>query len=253
MGLETSQAILLDVMPLHEQDRIAVFLTPERGKVRGVARGARRKYSRFAGQLAPLAKVNLTWFEKPGAELVRISSVDLVRTADRLQQDLEGILLGAYLADHLLEFAQENEDCVLLYRLLDSTIEALLEGVDRPLAARYFESWVLRLSGIFPSPWECPDCGREMERGVLSQGGDGLMCSDCGAGAPGGLSVSAAAIGFLREISGTKLRAMGESPPPESVLEEVEEVCGRVRRAFLQRELKSLRVMRETLAGLPNG
>lgn len=249
MGLQTSQAILLDVVALGEHDRIVVLLTPERGKLRGVARGARRKYSRFAGQLAPLAKVSVTWFERSGADLVRISSVDLVRAADRLQQDLEGILLGAYLADHLLEFAQENEESELLYRLLDSTVEALLKGVDRQLAARYFESWVLRLSGIFPPPWECPACGREVERAVLPRESDGLLCHRCGSGG-GALSVSAAAVDFLRRIGGEKLTAMATAPPPASVLEEVEEVCGRVRRSFLQRELKSFKVMRETLAGL---
>ena len=205
MGLQTCQAILLDVVPLAEHDRIVVLLTAERGKVRGVARGARRKYSRFAGQLAPLAKVNVTWFERPGADLVRISSVDLVRTADRLQQDLEGILLGAYLADHLLEFAQENEESELFYRLLDSTVEALLEGVDRQLAARYFESWVLRLSGVFPAPWECPGCGRELERAVLPRAADGLLCNDC-SDSGGSLRVSEAAIDFFRRIDETTCR-----------------------------------------------
>ena len=51
MSLTSAEAILLDVVDLHDRDRIVTFLTRERGKLRGVARGARRKYSRFAGQL----------------------------------------------------------------------------------------------------------------------------------------------------------------------------------------------------------
>ena len=137
---------------LHDRDRIVVFLTREHGKKSGVARGSRTRHSRFAGQLQPLGKVQVTWFAKEGSDLVRISSVELVRPVHRLQEDLEGILLCTYLADHMLEFAQEDEGSDLLYRLLDSTLEALLEGVDRDLAARYFESWVLRLGGIFPAP-----------------------------------------------------------------------------------------------------
>ena len=46
---------------LQDRDRIVTFLTPEYGLKRGVARGARRKYSRYAGQLQLLAKVELTW------------------------------------------------------------------------------------------------------------------------------------------------------------------------------------------------
>src|SRR3990172_2840396 len=93
-----SEAILLDVVDLHDRDRIVTFLTREWGKKRGVARGARRRYSRFAGQLQPLAKVQVTWFEKEGRELGRITAADLKRPAHRLQGDLEGVLLGAYLA-----------------------------------------------------------------------------------------------------------------------------------------------------------
>ncbi|HEX5760224.1 MAG TPA: DNA repair protein RecO, partial [Thermoanaerobaculia bacterium] len=156
MRILSAEVLVLDVFDLHDDDRIVTFLTREQGKKRGVAKGARRKHSRFAGQLQPLAKARVTWFEREGRDLARVSSVELVRPAHRLQEDLEGILLGSYLVDHLLEFAQEDEASDAFFRLLDTTLEALLAGVDRDLAARYFEAWVLRLAGIFPPPRECP-------------------------------------------------------------------------------------------------
>jgi len=188
MQTHSAEALLLAVTDLQEKDRIVTFLTREHGKVRGVARGARRKYSRFSGQLQPLAKVKVTWFEKEGRELVRISGVELVRLPGPLQADLEGILLGSYLAEHLLEFAQENEPAELYFRLLDSTLAALASGVDRDLAARYFEAWVLRLAGIFPAPRECPSCGRAFgpAGAVLPAAGEGLICAGCAAGRRGG-------------------------------------------------------------------
>ena len=64
--LHSAEALLLDAFDLQDGDRIVTFLTRDRGKVRGVAKGAKRKYSRFAGQLQPLAKVKVTWFEKEG-------------------------------------------------------------------------------------------------------------------------------------------------------------------------------------------
>ena len=91
------EAILLEVADLQEADRVVVFLTREHGKRRGAARGAKRKFSRYAGQLQPLAKVRIGWFEKEGRELVRISALELIRAPKRLGGDLEGILLGAYL------------------------------------------------------------------------------------------------------------------------------------------------------------
>ena len=250
MPLRSSEALLLDVYDLHEYDQIVTMLTREFGKRRGVARGARRRFSRFSGLLRPLDKVRATWFEKEGRDLDRISSLETLRSADGLTRELEGILLSAYLAEHMAEFAQESEDNDHLYRLLDATVEALLEGVDPSLAARYFEAWVLRLAGLFPEPTVCPDCGRELaETGaVLASSSEAIMCRDCGGA---GFPVSAESLAFLRRLGRTALREMSSAPPSTELLAECEEICGRVRRAFLQHELKSHRVMRETLAGLP--
>ena len=249
MSLQSSDALLLDVFDLQEQDRIVTFLTPERGKKRGVARGARRKHSRFAGQLQPLARARVTWFERPASELVSIRSLELERPATFLQNDLEGLLLGAYLADHMLEFAQENEASHELFRLLDSTLEALAAGSDRDLAGRYYEIWVLRLAGVFPDAGGCASCGRDLAPGaVLPSTAEGLLCRGCGSR---GLELDADAVDFVRRSARENLESLGRRPPSRPALEAVAELAARVRRVFLQHELKSFRVIRETLDGLP--
>jgi len=249
MHLFTAEALILDVFDIHDRDRIVTFLTREQGKKRGVARGARTKHSRFAGQLQLLARVSVTWFEKEVRDLARISSVELVRPAHRLHADLDGILTGCYLADHGLEFAQENEASELLFRLLDSTTEALLEGVDRDLAARYFEAWVLRLAGIFPPPQTCTACGAPLGGGaVLPAGGDALVCADCGGHREraGGFRVGPETVAFLRRIGREPLPAVAAEPPAPAVLRQVEALAARVRRQFLQRELRSYDVIQKT-------
>ena len=253
MELRSAEALLLDVVDLHDYDRIVTFLTREWGKKRGVAKGARRKHSRFGGQLQPLGRARVDWLEKDNRDLVRISSVELQRSARRLQEDLEGLLLSAYLADHIQEFVQENEPSDLFFRLLDSTVQALVEGVDRGLATRYFEAWVLRLAGIFPAPVNCPQCGRDLEPSgvVLLVSGESLVCRSC-AGA-GARSISSQAVEFLRRIDGTKLVNLDRDRPTSSTLEEVEQICTSVRRSFLQHELRSYQVIRETISGLPAG
>src|SRR4029079_3991446 len=200
MGLQTAEALILDVRDLHDRDRIVTFLTREHGKKSGVAKGARVKHSRFGGQLQPLAKVQVTWFEREGRDLVRVSSVELIRAAQSLQSDLEGLLLGSYLADHLLEFAQEGQASDHLFRLLDSTLQALAAGVDRDLATRYFEAWVLRIAGVFPAPHVCPSCGRSFppEGAMLPRSGETLLCLDCGG--LSGFSVAPETLEFLCRI-----------------------------------------------------
>jgi len=249
MSLQSSDALLLDVFDLQEQDRIVTFLTAEQGKKRGVARGARRKHSRFAGQLQPLARARVTWFERSSSELVGVRSLELSRPATFLQGDLEGLLLGAYLADHMLEFAQENEASHGLFRLLDTTLEALAVGTDRDLAGRYYELWVLRLAGVFPSAEECLGCGLDLALGaVLPLAAEGLVCRRCGGG---GLELGPEILEFVRRSARENLESLGRRPPTRPTLEIAAELSARVRRAFLQHELKSFRVIRETLAGLP--
>ncbi|MFP3940476.1 MAG: DNA repair protein RecO, partial [Thermoanaerobaculia bacterium] len=166
-----------------------------------------------------------------------------------------GILLGGYLAEHLVEFVQEDEPAELPFRLLDSTVEALLAGVDRDLAARYFETWVLRLSGIFPPPRECPACERPFPaRGaVLPPGDEALVCPDC-AGDPshvesgGGLVVGPEVVDLLLRVGREPLVEMaGRAPRPEA-LRRTEELTREVRRRFLGRELRSYGVMQRSLA-----
>ena len=267
------EAQLLEAFDLQDGDRIVTFLTRDRGQVRGVAKGARRKYSRFAGQLQPLAKVKVTWFEKEGRDLVRVSGVESVRPSTRLLDELEDILLTSYLAEHVQTFVQENESAELVYRLLDSTVEALIAGsgskpaareLRRQIATRRFEVWMLRLAEVFPELGECPGCGRDLVLGdgaVLPASADGFYCVECAGGAgalgggagdddrvaPGALAVPPGVMALLHRFGHARLEELIEQPPPPEHLALIEKIASRIRRTFLQHELKSYGVMRRTL------
>lgn len=264
MILRHEEAILLDVFDLHERDRIVTFLTSGHGKKRGVARGSRTKFSRFAGQLQPLAKVRIRWAEKDGRDLVRISEVETLRPAAPLQQGLEGILVCAYLAEHMTEFAQEEEPSDHLFRLLDSTVQALLDGLpetpgdpDEPwgvsldLAARYVEIWTLRLAGVLPVPRLCPLCGGALgPRSALLEEESAITCLECSEGHRRRILESEELIFLARTGHESLLQiARGENAPPPSprTLRDVESLTAAIRRNFLQAELKSYRVLRDTL------
>jgi hypothetical protein len=84
---------------------------------------------------------------------------------------------------------------------------------------------------------------------VLPRSGESLACADC-SGADG-LRVAPATLAFLQRIGRQSLPAVAAdlaAATPAVVLRRVEELCGRVRRAFLQRELRSYEVIQQTLA-----
>src|SRR5215510_5739891 len=80
MPLHTTDALILRTYKLNDADRIVVFLTRDRGKKRGVAKGARRPRSRFAGALEPLTEVRMAYFEKERRELVGLNYAETVRS-----------------------------------------------------------------------------------------------------------------------------------------------------------------------------
>ena len=81
MPLYTADALVLRTYKLGEADRIVVFLTRDRGKKRGVAKGARRQRSRFSGALEPLTEVKVAYFESERRELVGLNYAETQRSA----------------------------------------------------------------------------------------------------------------------------------------------------------------------------
>ena len=100
-----------------------------------------------------------------------------------------------------------------------------------------------RLSNVPPAAagWRKREVG-------LAERGEGLVCRDCGSGSWRPLARET--VEFLLRIGDENLMMLQQRSPTNATLDEVEAVCAEVRRSFLQRELKSYRVIRETLAGI---
>ena len=77
---------------------------------------------------------------------------------------------------------------------------------------------------------------RGEEGAVLPPNGETLLCFDCGGRS--GYIARPQTLDLLRRTSQESLPAMAAEPPDQRTLREVEEICARVRRHFLQRELR---------------
>ena len=242
MPVLTTDALILRTYHLGEADRIVVFLTPERGKKRGVANGARSPRSRrFAGGLEPLTAVRLAYYEREQRDLVRLRYVEPVRSP-MLARDGERLGYVEYFAEILDECAQEAEPNAALFRL-GSAVGALLAG-EIPIArlARYFEYWVLRLQGVYPSLTACARCGRRPEGGGRIDGADGgFRCGDCGGDR--GLPLSAEAVGFLRNAAATPPDALSQVGLSERADRELERAHRRLLAMHLEKELRAGKVL----------
>ena len=242
MKIERTEAIVLHTFAARERDKMVIFLTPDHGKRKGWAYGARAIRSRFGAALEPLAKVRIGYLEKENDEVVRIESVDLIRSLFPAQQNLVSSVAATYIAELVDTFAQANDPAELIYRLLDRSCEALLEGAPPLAVVTYAEIWMLRLAGIFPSTRDCIQCGEPLGRPLrFDDKLEGFVCSHC-AGRDAYL-LSNDIADTLSQLQ----RPVREFDAPTNVLLEIRSLAGTVRRNFLGHELKSFEVLASVL------
>ncbi len=245
MPLYRAQALVLRTYPLGETDRIVVFLTRDRGKKRGVAKGARRSRRRFGGALEPLTRVRVEYVERESRELVSVHYADPLASPLRAANP-EALWYVGYFAELLDAWSPDNDVNDALFRLGCATLDALEAGVPGTALARCFEYWVLRLQGVYPSIEACAACGTRLAGAgaVLDADQQRLRCRGCG-GARRGAVLSPAALAFLTRAAVTSPVAIGGVPLEAGAAREIEQVHRRLMVAHLDREPRSARVLRD--------
>ncbi len=246
MKPERTEAIILHTFAVRERDKLVVFLTPEHGKRKGWAYGARGIKSRFGASLEPLSKVRIVFLEKESEEVVRIESVDLIRSLFPAQQNLISSVAATYIAETVDTFALANDPSELIYRLLDRTTEALLGGSPAIPVIAYAEVWMLKLGGVLPTLKHCAECHQPLTRPLrFDVRAQGFVCEWCAAKEAEIVPNDVAdALEVILRAPVAEFAASGMS---ESVLFEIRSLAGQLRRYFLGHELKSFDILASVL------
>ena len=249
MRTHVAESIVLRSYRYGEADRIVVFLTDDRGKKRGVAKNATKSRRRFGGALEPFTRGRVSYAEHEGRELVMLNGIEpldspmraaMGRADDEAAQVLSHASYFAELLDEWAPDAMANER---LFRLGASVGEALCCGGSVESLARYFEYWLLRLEGVYPSLDRCARCGRSLDGGaVLATGDWHMVCVQCGTGA---LTVSRAAMALLRRSAKEAPSAVTAAGADAAALRELEAVHAQLIGMHLEKDLRSARVVRE--------
>jgi DNA repair protein RecO (recombination protein O) len=154
MPARVSETFVLRTYPFREGDLIVSFLTRDLGKLRGVARRARRPKSPFGSGLERLSQVRMAYFQKESAELVNLSGCELIQSQFALGDEYAaGVALDYFteITEHLLPPHEPNEK---FFRLLVAVLAFLRSGSrsanDVWIPVTYFTVWAVRLAGIWP-------------------------------------------------------------------------------------------------------
>ncbi len=179
MALKESEAIVLRTYPLRESDLLVTLFTRLEGKVKGVARAAKKSKRRFGGALEPLTYVRAVYDERERQELVRLDSCEVIESPMAGEVTYARATALAHVAELLDQLMPDREASDAVFRLTLAVI-AELRGSALWMPVTYFELWMTRLMGFLPEFAECAVCGGSLNgtRAYWHALADGLVCAD---------------------------------------------------------------------------
>src|SRR4051794_40387794 len=179
MPLKESEAIVLRTYPFRESDLLVTLFTRIEGKVRGVARAAKKSRRRFGGALEPLTHVKVTYEDKERQELARLYACEVISSPLTAEVSYPRAVALGHVAELLDELSPDREANDAVFRLALSVLSQLTTG-QFWLPITYFDLWMARLMGYLPDISECLACGRGLNgsRAYFHALADGLMCPE---------------------------------------------------------------------------
>jgi DNA repair protein RecO (recombination protein O) len=161
--LTKTEAIVIKSMKYGDTSKIVTFYTRQFGKLKGIAKGARRSDNKFGASLESMSDVSLVLYKKEHRDLHLISQCDCIQSFGNVHDSIEKISVGLSMLELVDQLAHEEEENPALFSLMIETLSAL-ERSSRNLQSlgRSFQIRFASLLGYAPSLDSCVKCGKSM-------------------------------------------------------------------------------------------
>jgi DNA repair protein RecO (recombination protein O) len=159
--LYRTDAIILRRSDFGEADRLLTVFTPDRGKLRLMAKGVRKITSRKAGHVELFMLTDMLIAH--GRTWDIISQAEVVESYRDLREDLDKTSHAYYLAELMDRFTEEHDPNQPLFELLALTLARLSHVDDPAVTVRFFEMHLLGLTGFQPQLHFCVACEEAIE------------------------------------------------------------------------------------------
>lgn len=245
-NVQKTRAIVLRTLDYGESDRIVTFISADFGKLKGIAKGARRSKRRFANALELLSLSDILFSRGGRGGLFLIEGADVISHHPGIREDLEKTLIATYLAELVDGFSAEGKKNVELFRLLEDFLAYLDLQTPRPGIERFFEMRLLKLTGYDLHIGSCLACGKELEEisepaFIPAEGG--IRCRTCLRNASSVLSVTPGTLKTLIAGSRMDLQMIPRLAVSDRTARESRAVLGGIIEHLLGKALKSLKVL----------
>lgn len=181
MAQERSEAIVLRGIDYSETSRIITLLTPMRGKVTCLAKGARRAKGGLGPTLDNINRIEALYLWKDGRDIQTLTDATLLDTFAPIKRDFEKASYAAFPLELADRIAHDNEPSERLYAELSSGLEQLAAWSGAAATFAVWLAWrMLSAAGFSPSFGACVQCGARLgggKNGFSLEGG--AVCANC--------------------------------------------------------------------------
>jgi len=171
MSSQISEAIVLRTYPYKEADLIVSFFTRDAGKLRGIARRAKKPASKFGAGLERLAHVKMQYFLPENRDLATLDGCELLGDSMGLSADYDRSVAGDFIAEAAEQLLPSGEPSERFFRLM-LAVTGFLAAAETPAAVwpavTYFCLWAVKLEGFLP-PMALTDEDRAIAEEMLAK------------------------------------------------------------------------------------
>lgn len=253
------EAVVLRHNDWGEADRILGLFTREQGKLRVIAKGARKIRSRKAGHLEPFTRITVMLAKSH--DLPIVTQVETIDAHLPLHEDLILTSYASYLIELLDRFTFEEGENEPLYNLLVDSLSRLepptsamqianttstpYENTWLPL--RFYEIKLLEILGYRPELIHCTNCKEEIKPQDQYFDGEsgGVLCPNCGPLRTRARRVSMEALKYFRYIQRSNYEQALRAHPTPMIQDELETLIQYYLTYLLERDLKSTAFIKE--------
>ena len=147
MRSQTFRCIILGHKNISEQDKLVFLYNDELGKIKAVAKGARRINSKFKGHLETLNICNISLYFSPKSTIIQEVQIIENLSRDYKFQKLESLLQIAEITERILFEQQILEGLV---NLIEKTLNQIHISKKPSLISISYIIKLLNISGLIP-------------------------------------------------------------------------------------------------------
>ena len=222
-----SEAIIMRAKEFGESDLLVTFFTPGRGRLKGVAKGARRSRRRFVNSLDIFSLVRLEYAPRGKGDLFFIHSGKLIESFPGIRTNFSTLSSASYMAE-LTEilFPWELPD-PLIFEALKKSFHMLAAGKRADLAAIVFEIMAMSRGGYAINLEKCCVCGRKYSgegTAAFRPKNGGIACIKCQNITANTPLLSPATAHIISRIQSGSMEEIEENPAMEGMIGELDSV-----------------------------